>query len=438
MFVLDGIGKEIQEANNLCWAAVATMAVRAFPEEGDFRHPKQRDIVIYRQSDIDTLAELDQARNVAGELKQKFEHFSHRCEAKGTCNFTSVELHMFDLKSRKVPPGKVLLPGHFHIEIGLRKRPVPIRWRFRGEFVVNGRRRVGEHALIVTGYNPITDELRIFDPGPAADPNDGIPDLTPEQHERWIPYKTYVDPQNDHGLDADAVHEFDEYMLQRVGDNRDLAAEFAYPDPAPIPPPVHRRENSVDFARQEIPDDLNDAIGKVMRAHVVRKSNGDVIHGPFTAGKPIPIVALKVSQILAAANDPAALFKSDTSTVAVPVLREREMVDSFMMLHDRSGWHAGGYCNNRIAALLLHAREVHGDQPCKPVYLVSIPEVSLFFCAHGYYTGASLAGLSRSHVRQLAGCHGIVKGLIDQVQREGLDLENLRSSFSSSQRSPRA
>jgi hypothetical protein len=434
MFLLNGLGKEIQEANSLCWAAVSTMAVRAFPEEGEFKHPDQRKTVIYRESDIRNLAQLRHARDSTGEENEKFVGFTKACEEKGSCNFTSVELHMFDVESTKVPEDHALLPEHFFIEIALRKCPVPIRWRYKGEISVNGRKRRGDHALIVTGYNPATNELRVFDPWPAPTPNDGIPDLLPEQHEKWIPYSVYLDPQRDHGLDAVARHEFDEYMLRRFGDTTDLATKFGYPPPVKLSPRLVRPENSIDFSRQGIPDDLNDAIRKVMAAHVVRDSSGNVIHGPYDAGRPIPIVALEVSKILdaAAALDPSRLFKSDTSTVAVPVLRNGKMIDSYTMLHDTEGWRPGGYCNNRIASLLVQAREVLGERPGEPVYLVSVPELSLFFVAHGYFGSASLAGLSLNALRNLRGCAGMVMELVESMQREVFDLTSLRRTLGSS------
>jgi len=267
---------------------------------------------------------------------------------------------------------------------------------------------------------------------PAPDPDDGIQDLTPEQHEKWIPYEVYLEPRNDHGLDVIANHAFDEYQLQRVGDNTDLEAQFNYPELAPVQPRVARREKPVDFGKQGIPDDLFAAIEKEMNKRVVRDSSGAAVHGPLSAGRPIPVIALQMSRIIAAARNPASLFKSETSVVAVPVLRNGQMVDSFLMLNDENGWHAGGYCNNRIASLLLQAREIHGEKPEESrFYLVSIPELSTFFVAHGYFDQATIAGLSRSRLRNLKGCRGMLEDLVHKVQREGLDLARIREAVTS-------
>jgi len=427
MFVLDNLGREIQEANSLCWAAVATMAVRAFPEEGKFRHPTQRQTVIYRESDIATVAQLVEAERAGGVNHDKFAGFTASCKDRGSCNFPSVKLHMFDIESDRVPPGRALTPEHFRIELGVRRRPVPIRWHFKGEITIDGRTRKGDHALLVTGFNENTHEVRVFDPGPSLDPGEAP---EPAAHEKWLPFSAYLDPESDHGLDAFAKHEFDEFRLRRVGRDQDLAA-LEYPEAQQIPLRIVRRENSVDLSSR-IPDGLHAAIGKFMRAHVVRNSGGDVIHGPYDAGVPIPVIPLHVAQIVAAVREPSALFKPDTSTVAVPVLRNGVMIDSFLMLHDTTGWHPRGYCNNRIASLLLQAREILGERPGeRRFYLVSIPELSLFFVAHGHFDQANIAGLNRGCVNNLRSCRAAIPDLISKVQREGLDLQALRRSLGS-------
>jgi len=432
MFVLDNLGREIQEASNLCWAAVSTMAVRAFAD-AEFVPPTQRLTVTYRASDIATLAQLKRVENSTGVLHNKLVNFTARCGVKGNCNTTSVDLHMFDVRSVKVPPEHALLPQHFFIEIALRGCPVPIRWRFLQEAAANGPALAAEHALIVTGYNPLTNELRIFDPAPANDPDDNVADLRPEEHERWIPYNVYLNPQNDNGLDVIAVHEFDEYMLQRVGDPTVLTSKFRYPALVRVSPGPARRENSVDFRQPKVPVDLLDAIEKVKNAYVVRKPNGDVIHGPYHTDRPIPIVAVRLAEIRNG-KPHHELFKPDTSTVAVPVLNERgAMIDSFMMLHDRTGWKPGGYCNNRISAMLQAARKSVAETPEEPLYIVSIPELSTFYLAHGFYQGASITRLRQACMKeQLQTCGDTLNNLVVEAEREYHEMATLGLTLGSS------
>jgi len=431
MFVLDNLGREIQEAGSLCWAAVSTMAVRAFPEDQQFKHPTQRQTVIYYEAGISTVAQLIEAEKVGGVGHSKYVGFKQVCKDTGSCNLLSEDLLLFDVKSKFVPAGHALTAEHFNIEIGLRARPVPIRWRFLGDIQINGPKRVGEHALIVTGYNPGSHELRIFDPWPSSDPNDGIAGLPPALHEKWIPYDVYLDPQNDVGLDAIALHEFDQYRLQRVKDNDDLSG-FHYPDPIPVPPRIAHRGNCVDFDQRDIPDDLYGAIYKVMRRHVVRDSGGAVIHGPYDAGMPIPIVALRVSEIIGA-KDRNELLKSKTSIVAVPVLRHDKLIDSFLMLHDKNGWKPGGYSNNQITALLCEARKIPDEKPdLRRHYLVSIPELGTFFLGRGFCDKAALAGLNPCRVRNPRHCGDVFADLLSTAEREGLYLRDARMTLGSS------
>ena len=389
MAVLDNIGKEVQEEDQLCWAAVSTMAVRAFPEDGEFRHPTQREIVIYRRAGIKSASDLNKAvTGTSPSLKSKLDKAQITCGGFGLCNALNPDgLHLYELTSTKVGAGKVLTPAHFEIEIDDRNRPVPIRWFYRGLRKTNGRFRNGEHALIVTGYKSATHELRIWDPWPAL----LNPDPLPGQHEKWIPYDTYVDPQNDQGMDAVAHHESDQYKLRRKG--RKIPDDINYPPLAILPDAVGRSENPVDF-QGDIPD-LEKPIAEFLRGHVVRDSAGDAVHGPYVTGEPFPIIPLNTA-LLRKASRPESLLKPQTSAVVVPILKDGQVIDSFLMLRDKRGWRPGGYSNNKIAALLTEARDIHasGESPARSFYLVSIPELSTFFAAQGFSDRARLAPLN--------------------------------------------
>jgi len=412
MSVLDNIGKEVQEEDLLCWAAVSAMAVRAFPEDVDFKHPTQRDIVIYERAGIKSVSDLKKAKNGANAgLQLKLTNATNTCTPFGLCNATKPDgLHLYDLTSKKVGAGKALTPTHFEIEIDIRKCPVPIRWSYQGLKKTNGRFRSGEHALIITGFKKATHELRVWDPWPAL----SNPDPLPGQHQKWIPYATYFDPQSDEGLDAVAQHEFDEYKLRRKGTK--IPAGMGYPTLATVPEPATLQEISLNFEDQTL--DLLKPVEKFLRAHVVRDSAGDAVHGPYTAGEPFPIIPLKVAT-LRKASQPESLLKPRTSAVVVPILKDGQVIDSFLLLHDKRGWRAGGYSNNKIAALLTEAREMHPKElPARSSYLVSIPELSTFFVANGFADRARLAPLNDHGIKTFARSREALGAVVVRIRGE--------------------
>ena len=414
MSVLDNIGKEIQEGDLLCWAAVSTMAVRAFPEDAKFKHPTQQDIVIYQRAGIKSVKDLAKAQSAAGgKLAIDFAQAKITCGA-GMCNATNpAGLHLYDLNSTKVGAGKVLTPDHFGIEIDTRKCPVTIRWDYGNE--TNGSSRGGGHALIITGYKADTHQLRLWDPWPAL----LNPDQQTSQHEKWIPYDTYVDPLNDEGMDAVAQHEFDEFKLRRKG-TRVSDIDCDYPPLAPQSATDASRESSVDFERG-IPD-LQKPIAEFLRGHVVLDSAGDAVHGPYVTGEPFPIIPLSTA-LLRKASRPESLLKPQTSAVVVPILKDGQVIDSFLMLHDKRGWRAGGYSNNKIAALLTETRDIHApkEAPALSFYLVSIPGLSTFFVAQGFTDRARLAPLNVHGEKRFVGAREALAAVVARIRGEPFD-----------------
>ncbi len=418
MTLLD-IRKEAQVANQLCWAAVSTMAVSAF-DDPELDALSQGDIVILEKARIKTLAERNIAKMATPvttrekTLHNRLSNAASTCANTQNCNSSSLELWLFDVKSTRVTAGKVLTPEHFRKEIEDRARPVAIRWEYQGKKPANGRIRTGDHSLIIMGYNSGTGELRVFDPWPAI----SDPDPVVAPHEKWIPYSLYLNPESAEGMDAVAKHEFDEYKMRRAGES----APTGYPALDPVPPTVAPGENSVTFGREI--RDLPESIDKVMRTHVVRNSSGRVIQGPYRAGAPIPIVVIEASELVAAEHDIDSLFVPETSAVIVPVLdRKGALIDSIQMLHEPRGWRAGGYSNNKIASLLSQAREMHGAERRDPrgFYLVSMPELSTFYVAHGFRENCVVAGLSRGSLRNLRGARQEFSKLIKSVRGQSVD-----------------
>lgn len=383
MFLLDDIRKEIQENDRLCWAAVSAMAISAFPQQGKFRHLSQKEIVVLKRANVATLKALAKTRSTAAG-RDKLQRLEDGCKPPGTCNIASDDLLLFDIRSAKAGKNLALTPDHFAVELGVRKRPVVIRWNYRGRKPTNGELRSGGHVLMVTGFNEHTHELRIWDPWPA--PTNLDPIVT--AHEKWIPYELYLDPQSDQGMDAVALHEFDEYKLRRVGEKVPSAA--LYPPLADLTRGGPIRPNHVKFDCGLC--DLSKEITSFLDYHVVRGPRGEVIHGPYQAGTPFPIVAVGAAELLDAGPEPDSLLKPETSAVVVPILKNGEIIDSFQLLHEKDkGWRPAGYSNNRIASLLSRTRnKCGGTRSAQGFYLLSMPELSNFYVMHGFWDRAEL------------------------------------------------
>ena len=383
MILLDNIKKEIQENDRLCWAAVSAMAISAFPEQGRFKHLSQKEIVVLKRANVATLKALATAKGTASG-RDRLQRLEDGCKPPGTCNIASDDLLLFDIRSTKAGKDQALTPDHFAVELGARKRPVAIRWNYLGEKPTNGELRSGGHVLMVTGFNEQTHELRVWDPWPAPTNLDPIATA----HEKWIPYDLYLDPQSDQGMDAVALHEFDEYKLRRVGEK--IPSASLYPPLADLSRGRPIRPNHVKFDCGLC--DLSKEIADFLDYHVVRGPRGEVIHGPYQAGTPFPIVAVGAAELLKAGPEPDSLLKPETSAVVVPVLKNGEIIDSFQLLHEKNkGWRPAGYSNNRIASLLSRTRnKCSGTRSAQGFYLVSMPELSNFYVMHGFWDRAEL------------------------------------------------
>jgi len=383
MFLLDDISKEIQENDRLCWAAVSAMAMSVFPEQGKFRHLSQKEIVVFKRANVTTLKALANVRSTpAG--RDRLQRLEAACQAPGTCNIPSDDLLLFDIRSAKAGQNKALTPDHFAIELGERRRPVAIHWNYLGRKPTNGALRSGGHVLMVTGFNEQTHELRIWDPWPAPT----SPDPVPSAHEKWIPFELYLDPQSDQGMDAVAVHELDNYKMRRVGEKAPAAR--TYPPLMDLSRGGPVRPNHVKFDCGLC--DLSTEIGEFLDRHVVRNRAGKVIHGPYQAGTPFPIVSVAAADLLNAGAEPDALLKPETSAVVVPVLKDGEIIDSFQLLHEKNrGWRPAGYSNNQIASILSRTRnKCSATRSAQGFYLVSMPELGSFYAMHGFWDRAEL------------------------------------------------
>jgi len=210
--VLD-LQQEPQQGVNLCWAAVSTMAVRSFPE--DFPDPPitQQLTVIYGLSQVHS--RLQRVTRVV-----KFRNFQKRCETLSRCNET-FEPWLYRVDSNKLDAENMVLPeAAIAHEIVVRKRPVIIKWDYSNVIAVNRDSLPElEHSLIITGYDDVNHEVRIYNPWPPA----GRPETRPQDRERWLPYSVYVDPgvltdpESGRRLGIKAIHKDDIYLLRRIG-----------------------------------------------------------------------------------------------------------------------------------------------------------------------------------------------------------------------------
>jgi hypothetical protein len=374
------VKREVQLTDSLCWAAVSTMAVRAF-ETSNSAPVTQLDIVVYRQAGIKTRQDLiDRDEDLVAARDD--------CDPLAQCDGVD-NPWLFDLNSTKVAAGKVLTERHFRRDIKVRKRPIIIQWDYSDADGLADDTPQARHVLIVTGYNDADPEhmLRVWDPWPTVERADEATE--PVGREKWISYDTYVDPGSDHGLKA--VHGFDEYKLRRVGQ----AAPAGYPALANPPqrqvsgPPIN-----LSFRRSLV--GARDAIGAHMRDMKVYARDGSRMAGPFTAADAFPIVVLTTGQILRARDRPQALLAEGTETLLVPVLASGQVVDSFLMQNENGNWFAGGYSNNRIAQVMVELRERFTNNARQPseFYMVSVPEEGAFFVAHGFNLGAQLVSVN--------------------------------------------
>lgn len=206
--------RERQQGSNLCWAAVSTMAVRAFPEDPPDPPITQQLTVIYGLSKVHSRVQKVLTRRI------NFGNMEERCETLSNCDQT-FEPWLYRVDSNKVGNEDMVLPeAAIAHEIVVRKRPVIIKWDYSEVTgVPPGSLPQGDHALIITGYDDVEHKVRIYDPWPPV----GRPEPNPQDRERWLPYAVYVDPglllnpATNRSLGIKAVHTDDIYLLRRIG-----------------------------------------------------------------------------------------------------------------------------------------------------------------------------------------------------------------------------
>jgi hypothetical protein len=382
--------REVQRDTLLCWAAVSVMAIRSFPQSRGFRLATQEDVVAYERAGVDTLVPR---RKESDEIKRGRVAFREGF-ANATANPWLLGLDRTRVDDIDGDKPRMLSKAHFLREIGKRKRPILIRWMYGTPDQPAGKRS-GAHELIVTGYNSKTHEIRIWDPWPATN----MPGSTPARRERWIPFSRYENPVSDQGVQVRAEHEHDEFGLRLKGAPIDLDS---YPKLVAVRRSTARSGTGSGLNPGAGGFELSKPISKHMKKHVVRRGNGQRVRGPFRAGTPIPLMPVTVKQLFRRKRRPASLLKAGCNTVVVPILKNRRVVDSFLLTRGAGGWRDGGYSNNEIASRVTQWRRQHARHPdCKgrDFFLLSIPEHGTFFLANGYGEQANLISLQNAKAR---------------------------------------
>jgi len=438
----------IQRHGSLCWAAVSAMASRAFPVPCQYRRPTQSDVLYSRNI---TQHELPR-------------HCPRRCrkndppscagpdpleEGKDHCGLDAIDCNLpgstwlLGLSSRKVAEIKTgnvreLTSDRILHEIKNRKAPVLISWYYpdpatltqadllaragsvaAAAALLNSNRGPSGHALIITGYDDTTNEVRVWDPWPVRAPNET--DINTRL--KWIPYERYKNPRVDDGAPVNADHDSDEFALCRCAPEALESLESLQTTAVQTRDPVSI-VRPVDFNFGHGGFDLTLERETAMRGRVVRDADGREIGGSLVSETGFPTVAITSRNLMDARARPEVLLESRTMAIVVPVKRNDQLVDSFLLINSSAGWTEGGYSNNEIARRLLEfrtARRREGD-----FYLLAIPEYGKFYVARGFTTHAELVPLDGDVRRQFAPASRVLQEAAAEIER--IQHLNLNSS----------
>lgn len=392
--------REQQQGVNLCWAAVSTMAVRAFPNERPDPPITQQLTVVYGLSQVHNRWQKRLTRRI------NFGNFEERCSDLTRCD-QPFEPWLYRIDSDQVGEGMVLPEAAIAHEIAQR-RPVIIRWNYAGIVPPRVDLPKGEHALIITGYDAENHKVRIFDPWPPLNP------ARPSSlSENWHPYEVYVDPGVGMGLPITAIHKFDIYKMRRIN----KPAPTGVPAPVPLANARPISLTPVSFAAAL--EGAKPVIDEAMRRRVVLGSNGRPQTGEFTVAAAIPIVAISAAGLVDAREQPEGLLAQRTSSLVVPITRkgEQQVVDSFLVYNDAGIWKAGGYSNTAIVSLAVEARREHAREGRleRGFYLVAIPERPAFFVGYGQGAGAMVVSLDGEPGEGLTRGSYALNGVLDSL-----------------------
>jgi len=407
------VPREIQQADEVCWAAVSTMAVNSFGIRIKVKVNDNPDYQIQALTQQGTIALQQTGVMTAKQLKDNRKAFDDawdRCDPVTDCAALG-KPWLYRLASSSVAAGKMLSQDVFAKDIGERKTPIIIQWNYPSDSQAQPDNPQGSHVLIVTGYNPgdTVKTLRVWDPWPTV-ARAARRDQPPER-EKWISYLQYSNPDND--LGATAEHQGDLFKLRLAGS----PAPPGYPNAIDAPPQNISAPISIDFDHGIVA--VDGIVATAMHDRVVLDREGHRLPGPFTAKTPFPIIALTQSALLRARERPQELLINRTAAFLVPVYQQGQLVDSFIVRNANGGWSERGYSNDRIAHLLVDLRErmTSAARSAAGFYLVSIPERGSFFIGHGFGSQSVLVSLANDGSGKPEPGEQALKAVIDRVDR---------------------
>jgi len=432
---IDGIR---QRHSKLCWAAVSAMASRASlqsPVACQFRKPTQEDVVFSENIKTHQLPRRCPARascpasaDLCEPVDDPLDAGKADCSADASkCN-SKGSVWLLGLRSRKVGEfglnnSRYLSAARIKHEIKDREAPVLISWYYVDPNTLNQGQepdattqdRAGGHFLIITGFrnNNGKQQVRVWDPWP-----DQSVDELPEGHVRhkWIPYERYREPKIDNGALVDADHDSDEFALCRC-DESDLetVASLTQAQAIQVAQPVQiTAPGNFDFS-QGVPD-LLEARDQVMRVRVVRDAGGGKVRGNLTTEAGIATVVITTKKLLRTSERPEILVVPQTAALVVPVMRNRELVDSFLLVRSGQDWQEDGYSNNEIARRLIEFRAARSSEG--RFYLLAIPEQGKFYIGRGFAAAAELVPLNGDVGAHFEPASGVLKRLVEEIKHD--------------------
>jgi hypothetical protein len=379
---IDGSG---QKASQLCWAAVAEMAVNAVAGPA-LPMTQERQAALARSG----IEQLPDASMFPPEKAALFASQLAFCTPDNIGNCNSRWHPVLEGVAQDLPPSEqALTPEELMTEIGEIGRPVIFAWRYSERDSTT--RPVGMHYLIAIGYDSTNSAgfLQVWDPWPV-----GAAGLSGGKLSQ-IRYSTYADPGLDMGLPK-------EHLLSLPGLRR-----FASPPVTPNPPPsisveggtpssppiqgVVEDSAAARAARSARPRFREVSFATAVRNSLPERQRGEILRDrgagrpdseALVVGTPFPILALHVSDIVANRNRPARLLKTRTSSVLYPVMLRDQVVDSFLMANVDGKWVETGYANTAITSQLVRWRTLQiGREGAKErdFFLLSVPQYSAFF-----------------------------------------------------------
>lgn len=394
-----------QQAPQLCWAAVAQMAVAYTWKQSNLSLNRQVDQPLEAAYDIHAISaqELLDPASIAPDKLLDLPAQLACCTsdlAKGfnnavACNRTGDPI-LAGLRYEQLQDGATLSNSEIKEQIGEKKLPFIFSWDFLTSSAAKTAN--GYHYLIAVGYDSTASggfKLQVWDPSPtpwasgATSPASGL---------KYIRSRTYRNPNN--YLGTFARHRETWKILGAVAPPPDLPP----PDPntaqcradAPVAInriPIFGPPNlvipilpSVSF---ESLDDFKLLVDKSLsdrqRARFLKRSAAWVhTTQALHVGVPFPIVVLEPQQLLNPEVNLGRILARKTRALLYPIETDNQVVDSFLMTYENRHWAQHGYANNEITQRLAYVRATHAaanHRRPEEYFFVSSPQLRAFFVA---------------------------------------------------------